>query len=146
MEYITVLNGPNLNRLGKREASFYGYSTLDDVRVVCNDFLCEHGMGLHFLQSASEGALVDYIGDADENSRGIVINAGAYTHTSIAILDALLSVSIPAIEVHISNIHARDEFRRHSMISKGTRGMVAGFGIIGYRYALQALIDIIKVM
>lgn len=136
---ILVLNGPNLNMLGKREPEIYGYETLQDINDkvdVCAD---ELGVTCDFLQSNHEGVLVDHICEANEKYDGIVMNPAALTHYSYAILDAIKAVSIPVIEVHISNIHAREEFRRHSVTAAAAAGIVAGFGSEGYTIALRAL-------
>jgi 3-dehydroquinate dehydratase-2 len=142
---VYVLNGPNLDRLGKRQPEIYGTDSLDHIRKMCEEKAEEYDSGIRFLQSPHEGDLVRWIAEADDTAQGIVINAAAYTHTSFAILDALLGASIPSVEVHISNIYKRETFRQHSAIACGTSGMITGFGSIGYVYALVAVFDIISV-
>ncbi|MEO1398046.1 MAG: type II 3-dehydroquinate dehydratase [Pseudomonadota bacterium] len=137
---VYVLNGPNLNLLGTREPGIYGAETLADVERDCAKLADELGMTARCHQSNHEGALVDLIHQAGaEGSVGIIINAGAYTHTSIALRDAISGVQVPAIEVHISNIHAREEFRHHSMIAPVCQGQICGLGTTGYKLALRAL-------
>lgn len=148
MATIYVLNGPNLNLLGTREPEIYGHATLKDVEKLCHEAGKKHGFTIEFRQSNHEGALVDWIQEAHTTkAAGIVINPAAYTHTSIAILDALLLGKTPTIEVHISNIHARDEFRRHSYASKAAKAVICGFGVHGYVLAIDgiaAMIDTAK--
>ena len=136
---IYVLNGPNLNLLGIREPEIYGAETLDDVARLCRE--CAAGLGLEvdFRQSNHEGMLVDWLHEARTAARGIVLNGGALTHTSVALLDALKGVGLPAIEVHLSNIHRREEFRRHSYPAQGAVGIIAGFGPQSYALALVAM-------
>jgi 3-dehydroquinate dehydratase-2 len=137
---VYVLNGPNLNLLGTREPEIYGRTTLKDVEAMCHDAGRRHGFSIVVHQSNHEGALVDWIQEArQQQASGIVINPAAYTHTSVAILDALLASGIPAIEVHISNVHARDAFRRHSYISPAARAVICGFGVNGYVLAIDGL-------
>ncbi|MEL6744152.1 MAG: type II 3-dehydroquinate dehydratase [Pseudomonadota bacterium] len=137
---VYVLNGPNLNLLGTREPGIYGAETLADVQRDCTALATELGLTAHCHQSNHEGALVDWIHEAGAaGSAGIVINAGAYTHTSIALRDAISGVQVPTIEVHISNIHARETFRHHSMIAPVCRGQICGLGTSGYKLALQAV-------
>lgn len=136
---VWVLNGPNLNLLGKREPAIYGSETLADVEASCATLAGELGLELRFFQSNHEGDIVDTIQDAREGAAGIVINPGAYTHTSVAILDALSAFDGPVIEVHISNIHKREAFRHHSYISARADGVVAGFGTEGYMAALRRM-------
>ena len=135
---VLVLNGPNLNLLGSREPEIYGSESLDDIEAVLRDRAEQLGIELDFLQSNHEGALIDAIhehGDWD----GVILNPGALTHTSIALADALSATGLPAIEVHLSNVHAREPFRRHSYISPIVWGQIAGFGFRGYRAALHLL-------
>ena len=140
MATVYVLNGPNLNLLGTREPEIYGRTTLKDVEAMCHDAGRRHGFAIAFHQSNHEGALVDWIQEARAAAAaGIVINPAAYTHTSVAILDALLASGIPAIEVHISNVHARDAFRRHSYISPAAKAVICGFGVNGYVLAIDGL-------
>ncbi|MGD9921116.1 MAG: type II 3-dehydroquinate dehydratase [Pseudorhodoplanes sp.] len=137
---IYVLNGPNLNLLGTREPETYGRATLGDVETMCREAGKRHGLAIAFHQSNHEGALVDWIQEAAaKRAAGIVINPAGYTHTSIAILDALLAGSLPVIEVHISNVHAREDFRRHSYVSRAAKAVICGFGINGYSLAIDGL-------
>jgi 3-dehydroquinate dehydratase II len=137
---IYVLNGPNLNLLGTREPQTYGRATLADVEKLCADTAARFGLKADCRQSNREGELVDFIHEAHaRKAAGIVINAGAYSHTSIALHDALKAVSVPAIEVHISNIHARESFRHHSFTAMAAFAILAGFGIDGYRLAINGL-------
>jgi 3-dehydroquinate dehydratase-2 len=137
---IYVLNGPNLNLLGTREQEVYGRTTLKDVETLCRDAGKRHGFDVRFHQSNHEGALVDWIHEArTRQAGGIVINPAGYTHTSIAILDALLACNLPAVEVHISNVHAREDFRRHSYVSKAAKAVICGFGVNGYVLAIDGL-------
>jgi 3-dehydroquinate dehydratase II len=136
---IYVLNGPNLNLLGKREPHIYGAATLDELRRAAETKAASLGLKLDFRQSNHEGSLVDWIQEARENASGLILNPGAYTHTSIAIHDALKALTIPTIEVHLSNIHAREAFRRHSFVSPAATGVICGLGAAGYLAALDAL-------
>ena len=136
---IFILNGPNLNLLGKRQPEIYGADTLDDVRRICAAAAAPHGLEVDLRQSNHEGGIVDFIHEAREKAAGIVINPGAYTHTSVAILDALHTFEGPVIEVHISNVHKRESFRHHSYVSLRADGVIAGLGVQGYRAALEAL-------
>ncbi|MBY6055459.1 type II 3-dehydroquinate dehydratase [Leisingera daeponensis] len=139
MASILVLNGPNLNLLGTRQPEVYGSVTLAMVEDACADHAKKLGLDVTCLQSNHEGALIDAIHDAKGRHDGIILNAGAYTHTSIALMDALISVEIPSVEVHLSNIHAREPFRHTSYISKAALGQICGFGAQGYLLALDAL-------
>jgi 3-dehydroquinate dehydratase-2 len=137
---IYVLNGPNLNMLGTREPETYGHATLADVEKLCADTAAGFGLSADCRQSNREGELVDFIHEAHaEKAAGIVINAGAYSHTSIALHDALIAAQIPAVEVHISNVYAREEFRHHSFTAKAAFASLCGFGIDGYRLAVNGL-------
>jgi 3-dehydroquinate dehydratase-2 len=136
---ILILNGPNLNLLGIREPDIYGNETLGNIETRCRLRAKELGLEVDFRQSNSESELVDWIQQASGTHAGIAINAGAYTHTSVAILDALLAVELPIIEVHLSNIFQREEFRQHSYISKTAVGVICGFGGLGYLFAVEAL-------
>ena len=143
MPHITVLNGPNLNLLGKRQPEIYGSATLADAETMCRALLPE-GWDIAFEQSNHEGTLVDLIQAARGASQGLVINPGAYSHTSIAILDALNTFEGPVMEVHVSNIHKREEFRRHSYVSLRADGVIAGLGIDGYAAAVYRLITLLR--
>ena len=136
---ILILNGPNLNLLGKRQPEIYGSATLNDVAGLCATAARAFDAGVVMQQSNHEGELVDWIQEARETADAIVINPGAYSHTSVAILDALNTFDGPVIEVHISNIHAREAFRHHSYVSHRADGVIAGCGIDGYVYAVQRI-------
>ena len=140
---VTVLNGPNLNLLGKRQPHIYGSETLADVEASCRSLAAELGLGLRFLQSNHEGQIVDWIHEARDAAAGIAINPAAYTHTSVAILDALSAFEGPVIEVHISNVHKRESFRHHSYVSLRADGVIAGCGTQGYGLALRRLAALI---
>jgi len=137
---ILVLNGPNLNLLGHRQPEIYGLESLDDIEVLVRNEADRLGVTVEWLQSNAEDALVDAI-QSHRDWDGLIINAGAYTHTSIAIADAIAAVGVPAIEVHLSNVHAREEFRHHSYLSPVVWGQVVGFGYRGYVAALRLLHD-----
>jgi len=137
---VYVLNGPNLNLLGTREPEIYGRATLADIRKLCGTAAKTRGFTLEFRQSSHEGEIIDWIHEAAaKKAIGIVINPAGYTTTSLAILDAILAVPVPVFEVHITNIHAREAFRHNSHISKGAKGVICGFGIEGYRLAIDGL-------
>jgi 3-dehydroquinate dehydratase-2 len=136
---VFVLNGPNLNLLGKREPQIYGHETLADVETACRAEAAPLGLEIRFHQSNREYELIDWIHEAREVAGGIVINPAAFTHTSVALLDALSAFSGPVLEVHISNVHKREEFRRHSYVSLRADGVIAGFGTQGYPLALRRL-------
>ena len=138
-KHVLVLNGPNLNMLGKREPAIYGAQTLSDVETLCRVAADEFGLSIDFRQSNHEGELVTWIQEALGTADGILINPGAYSHTSVAIYDALKAVNLPAAEVHISNIHQREAFRHHSYVSAVAFGVICGFGTLGYRLALEAM-------
>ncbi|MCF7747984.1 type II 3-dehydroquinate dehydratase [Sulfitobacter sp. M39] len=139
MTSILILNGPNLNLLGTRQPEVYGKTTLADVETLCREKAKALGFDVAFEQSNHEGALIDLIHAAKGKHAGIVLNAGAYTHTSIALMDAIASVELPVVEVHLSNIHAREEFRHRSYIAPVALGQICGFGAQGYLMALDAL-------
>jgi 3-dehydroquinate dehydratase-2 len=141
---VLVLNGPNLNMLGKRQPKIYGRETLADVEKACRAEAGRLGLAIEFAQSNHEGVLVDLIQAARDKNCAIVINAGAYTHTSVALLDALNAAELPTVEVHISNIYKRESFRHHSYISPAAVGVIAGLGTQGYLVALQALARLLK--
>ncbi len=142
---IMLLNGPNLNMLGVREPEMYGTDTLDDIRALCLDKGAALGVEVDFRQSNSEGELVGWIQSARGDHAGVIINPAAYTHTSIAIMDALIAVELPVIELHLSNPLRREPFRRHSYMSEVARGVICGFGGHGYELALDAMARIIGV-
>ncbi len=141
---IAILNGPNLNMLGVRQPDIYGHQTLDDIRDACARHAGEIGVEIDFRQTNVEGELVTWIQEARENRDGLVINAAAYTHTSVALFDALSLLDIPVIEVHLSNIHAREEFRRHSYVAPVAAGSICGFGVSGYLMALDAFSQLVR--
>lgn len=136
---ILILNGPNLNMLGVREPDVYGFKNLSEIALECEERASELGCTIDFRQSNHEGEMVTIIQEAREACAGVIINAGAYTHTSIAILDALKVLSAPIIEVHISNTSKREEYRRHSYVSEVATGTISGFGGHGYILALDAM-------
>ena len=140
---ILILNGPNLNMLGVREPEIYGSDTLADIEKRCHAHARGLGLTIDFRQSNIEGELVTWIQDCRTTHRGVVINAAAFTHTSVAILDALSLLECPIVEVHLSNIYARETFRHHSYISPVAAGVICGFGWRGYTLALDALKDIL---
>ena len=142
MKSILVLNGPNLNLLGKRQPEIYSHATLDDVADLCR--AAAGDVTIRMEQSNHEGQLIDWIHEARTAHAGIVINAGAYTHTSVAIFDALNAFDGPVIEVHISNVHKRESFRHHSYISPRADGVIVGFGINGYAAAVRQICDLIN--
>ena len=145
MNTILVLNGPNLNLLGTREPAIYGATTLADVEALCRDTGTRLGVAVDCRQSNHEGVLLDWIHEAGAAHRagqllGAVFNAGAYTHTSVALHDAIKGSGLPVVEVHISNVHAREPFRHHSYLSPAAAGIVVGFGVDGYVLALEGLV------
>lgn len=141
---ISIFNGPNLNLLGQRQPEIYGSDSLQDVENSCKVMADSLGLQIDFRQSNSEGKLVDWIQEARGSSAGIIINPAAYSHTSVAILDALNMFEGPVVEVHISNIHKREEFRHHSYVSKRAEAVIAGCGVSGYVMALQAVHNLLK--
>lgn len=143
-DLVYVLNGPNLNMLGLREPEIYGRDTLDDIRARTEKAAAAAGLEIEFRQSNVEGELVNWIQEARGKAKGIILNAGGYTHTSVAILDALQAAEVPVIEVHLSNIFRRDQFRQHSYISLAATGVICGLGARGYELAIAAMSDLIK--
>ncbi|MCY4034103.1 MAG: type II 3-dehydroquinate dehydratase [Hyphomicrobiales bacterium] len=141
---IDVLNGANLNLLGTREPEIYGGDTLKDIEDACRARAEAHGLEIAFHQTNSEGELVDLIQKSSKEAAGVILNAGAYTHTSIALYDALLACEVDAIEVHLSNPQAREEFRHDSFIAKAAAGSICGFGKLGYLLAIDAFADRLK--
>lgn len=139
MPSLLILNGPNLNLLGTREPDVYGSDTLKDAEALCAAQAATHSMSVECLQSNSEGALVDALQSAKSKHYGVILNAGAYTHTSIALRDAIASIALPVIELHVSNVFARESFRHHSYISEVCVGVICGFGIRGYALAIDAM-------
>lgn len=143
---VVVLNGPNLNLLGMREPEKYGTATLDDVEALCAEAAEALGLAIDFRQTNGEGELITWVQECRGRAAGIIINPAGYTTTSIGLLDALLAVGLPVIEVHITNIHRREEFRHHSFVSKAATGVIAGLGVQGYALALEAMAGLIAPM
>ena len=139
---ILVLHGPNLNLFGRREPHIYGTTTLAEINTRLSTLAGELGVELKVLQSNHEGALIDKIHETGFSYDGIVLNAGAYTHTSVAIADAIRAVTTPVVEVHISNIHKREAFRHHSFLSEACKGCIVGFGLDSYRLAIESFVNI----
>jgi 3-dehydroquinate dehydratase-2 len=144
MQTVFILNGPNLNLLGKRQPEIYGRETLADVEAACRELAEGFGLGLRFMQSNAEHQIIDWIHEAREAAAGIIINPGAFTHTSIAILDALNAFEGPVLEVHISNVHKRENFRHHSYVSLRADGVMAGFGVEGYALATRRMATLLR--
>ena len=144
MTSFLILNGPNLNLLGQRQPEVYGATTLADIERLCEAKADALGLTIEFAQSNDEGVMIDLIHKARGHHDGIVLNAGAYTHTSVALMDAISSVALPVIELHLSNIHAREEFRHTSYIAKVALGVICGFGASGYPMAIEALHEALK--
>jgi 3-dehydroquinate dehydratase-2 len=144
MKPIFVVNGPNLNLLGEREPQVYGHVTLAGIKALLDARAADENAAIDFRQSNHEGELVDAIQEARNAASALIINAGAYTHTSIAILDALRALDIPVVEVHLSNIFARETFRHHSYVSPAARGVICGFGAQSYVLALMAILSILR--
>jgi 3-dehydroquinate dehydratase-2 len=138
---IAVLNGPNINMLGLREPEKYGSATLDDLEALCAETAEALGLAIDFRQTNAEGELINWVQECRGRAAGIVINPAGYTHTSVALMDALLAVDLPVIEVHITNIHRREEFRHRSYVSKAATGVIAGLGLGGYALALRAMAE-----
>ena len=143
MTKILIINGPNLNLLGSREKKFYGNTTIEKIKSLCEDQCKNYGMECVFFQSNHEGELIEKIQSVDKDFAGIIINPAAYTHTSIALLDALRATSKPKIEIHISNIYAREDYRRKSVTSEAVNGVICGFGENGYVLAIDAIKNLI---
>ena len=141
---ILILNGPNLNLLGSREPEIYGRETLADIESISAKKAASLGLAIDFRLSKSEGEIVGWIQQAPGRAAGLIVNAGALTHTSIAVLDALLACGLPVVEVHLSNIHRREEFRQRSYVSQAAHGMICGFGGHGYELALEAMARILN--
>ena len=141
---ILIINGPNLNLLGEREKDKYGTSSMDEIKKKCLSFSKEHNINLSFFQSNVEGEIVNEIQNSRNNINCLIINAGGYTHTSVAIHDALKILKIPIIELHITNIYKREDFRHKSLISNVANGIICGLGVEGYTLALKASIDLIE--
>lgn len=141
---VVVLNGPNLNLLGTREPEKYGHSTLDDLEALCAEVAEGLGLAIDFRQTNGEGELITWVQECRGRAAGIIINPAGYTTTSIGLLDALIAVGLPVIEVHITNIHRREEFRHHSFVSKAATGVIAGLGVQGYALALEAMAGLIN--
>jgi len=139
MKPILIINGPNLNMLGRREPGIYGSETLADIKVLCQTKAASLGLEIDFYQSNSEGELITRIQQAAETSSGIIINPAGLGHSSIALMDALLAVSLPAMEVHLSNIYKREEFRHNTYTSRAVKGVISGFGSFGYVMALEVM-------
>lgn len=140
---VAVLNGPNLNMLGSREPALYGAATLDDVEALCAEAAHALELAIDFRQTNHEGELITWVQECRDKARGIVINPGGYSHTSVALMDAVLAAELPVVEVHLTNIHAREEFRRTSLISRAANGVICGLGIRGYGLALTAIAEML---
>jgi len=144
MNSVVILNGPNLNMLGSREPSLYGAETLEDIRALCEKIASSLSIKPEFRQSNHEGELVTWIQEAGKSAKGLIINPAGFGHTSVALMDALLAISVPAIEVHLSNIYKREEFRHHTYTSRAVKGVISGFGSQSYVLALHALADVFQ--
>ncbi|MFQ6552244.1 type II 3-dehydroquinate dehydratase [Aestuariibius insulae] len=144
MPDLLLLNGPNLNRLGHREPDVYGSRTLAEIEAACRDHAKSRGTDFDCVQSNHEGVLIDTLHQAEGRYKGIAFNAGALTHTSVALRDAIGSINVPVVEVHLSNIHAREPFRHQSMIAPVTIGQIAGFGELSYILAIDALLSFVE--
>ena len=141
---IAVLNGPNMNMLGLRQPHLYGTATLDDVESLCAETADRLGLAIDFRQTNGEGELISWVQECRGRAAGIVINPAGYTNTSIALMDALLATELPVIEVHITNMHRREEFRHTSFVSKAAVGVISGLGVRGYAMALDAMADLLE--
>ena len=144
MPTVFILNGPNLNLLGVRDPSIYGHDTLGDIEERCTARAASLGLEIDFRQTNHEGQIVDWIQEARESADGIILNAGALTHTSVAVLDALAAAELPVVEVHLSNIFRRESFRHHSFVSLAANGVICGLGAQGYELALDAMARLIE--
>jgi 3-dehydroquinate dehydratase II len=144
MKKIYVIHGPNLNLLGTREKNIYGDQTLAELNAHLKNMATQHSLAIEFMQSNIEGELVNYIQQAENNCDCMIVNAGGYTHTSVTIRDALLAVNIPFIEVHLSNLDKREEFRKQSLLSDIASGVIFGFGVLGYELALLGAMKIVS--
>jgi 3-dehydroquinate dehydratase-2 len=140
---IAVLNGPNLNLLGTRQPEIYGSATLDDVEALCAETADALDLAIDFRQTNAEGELITWVQECRGRAAGIIINPAGYSHTSVALMDALKAMDVPVVEVHISNIHRREEFRHHSYVSRAATGVIAGLGIQGYALALRAMAELL---
>jgi 3-dehydroquinate dehydratase-2 len=143
MKKIIVINGPNLNLLGNREGDIYGDTSLDDIKIICEKKSKDLNLYLFFCQSNNEGDLINYIHSAQDDFDGIIINPAAFTHTSIALLDALRAIDKPKIEIHLSNIYNREDYRKRSITSEGVNGLICGFGSQSYILAIEAISKLI---
>jgi 3-dehydroquinate dehydratase-2 len=141
---VVILNGPNMNMLGMRQPHLYGRATIDDVEALCAETAERLGLGIDFRQTNGEGELISWVQECRGRAAGIIINPAGYTTTSIALMDALLATELPVIEVHVTNIHRREEFRQHSYVSKVAVGVIAGLGVGGYALALTAMADLLE--
>ena len=144
MKKIIIINGPNLNLLGNRESSIYGDSSLKDIEKISKIKCKELNIQLFFCQSNNEGELINFIHSAESEYDGLIINPAAFTHTSLALLDALRAISKPKIEIHLSNIYSREDYRKRSVTSEGVNGLICGFGYLSYILAIEALKNIIN--
>ncbi len=140
---IAVLNGPNLNLLGSREPALYGAATIDDLEALCAETAEALDLAIDFRQTNHEGELITWVQECRDKARGLVINPGGYGHTSVALMDAILAADLPTVEVHLTNIHAREQFRHTSLISRVAQGVICGLGIRGYGLALTALAEML---
>ena len=140
---IAVFNGPNLNLLGSREPTLYGAATIDDLEALCVETAEALDLSIDFRQTNHAGELITWVQQCRDRARGLVINPGGYSHTSVALMDALLAAELPVVEVHLTNIHAREDFRRSSLISRVAQGVICGLGIRGYGLALTALAEML---
>ena len=145
MKRIIIINGPNLNLLGNRENSIYGSTTLKEIEEKSKEKCSELNVDLFFCQSNNEGEIINFIQSTEEKYDGLIINPAAFTHTSVAILDALRSISKPKIEIHLSNIYNREDYRKKSITSEGVNGLICGFGSLSYILAIEAINNLIKV-